>query len=193
MCGHLAWPPAPRRASAWDCLEAARPAGASETGPAPVPKGPCSRLCSQNPGNTLSPGDTWPDAGREPAVRAGWEGRRPGLPAVGEARVFIKNTCLARPGVAGTQPRGGQRQEVAGGTEHEAPAQRTGSGSSAPVRIVTEPRIPFWERALDEPPPAVRVEGAAPRGPGRWALPLVARTLNSDTVELSLHAFPTTC
>ncbi|XFG05614.1 hypothetical protein AB1E19_009238 [Capra hircus] len=60
-------------------------------------------------------------------------------------------------------------------------------------RIVTEPRIPFWERALDEPPPAVRVEGAAPRGPGRWALPLVARTLNSDTVELSLHAFPTTC
>lgn len=87
---------------------------------------------------------------------------------------------------------GGRGQEVAGGTEHEAPAQRTGSGSSAPVRIVTEPRIPFWERALDEPPPAVRVEGAAPRGPGRRALPLVARTLNSDTVELLLHGFPTT-
>lgn len=54
----------------------------------------------------------------------------------------------------------------------------------------TEPRIPFRERALDKPPPAVRVEGAVPRGPGRWALPSVTHTFNSDTVVLSLHALP---
>ena len=53
-----------------------------------------------------------------------------------------------------------------------------------------EPHVPFRERALDEPPPAVRVEGAAPRGPGRRALPSVARTFNSNTMVRLLHAFP---
>ena len=34
------------------------------------------------------------------------------------------------------------------------------------------------------------MEGAVPRGPGRWALPSVTHTFNSDTVALSLHTFP---
>lgn len=34
------------------------------------------------------------------------------------------------------------------------------------------------------------MEGAVPRGPGRWALPSVTHTFNSDTVALSLHTLP---
>lgn len=90
---------------------------ASPQGPAPD----SALRAQETPSAPGTPGRK--GAGDQQSEQGGGEGS-PGLPAVGEARVFIENTCLARPGVAGTLNLvRGRGREVAGGTEREAPAQ----------------------------------------------------------------------
>lgn len=106
------------------------------------PTGPCSTTLVSEPRKHPQPrGHLGGQGPRDWRSEQGGDEGSPDLPAVGEVSVFIENTGLVRPGVAVTLIlAGGRGLEVAGGSEHEAPAQRTGSGSSAPMRIV--PRSP---------------------------------------------------
>ena len=65
------------------------------------PRGPASDSAlraPETPSAQGTPGQV--GAGDQQSEQGSGEGS-PGLPAVGEARVFIENTCLVRPGVAG--------------------------------------------------------------------------------------------
>lgn len=96
--------------------------GGGGTRLARVPTGPCSTTLVSEPRKHPQPRRHLGGQGlRDRRSEQGGDEGGPGLPAVREARVFIENTGLVRPGVAVTLIlAGGRGLEVAGGSEHEA-------------------------------------------------------------------------